>query len=186
MAKFNSYYKIPTGIDEEVCDVILKKYKNIELENSTIGGNKTKDFSWRKSKNFWIHTDHWISGMMAHFIHYANNNYFNYDLSSWGSKIQYSVYDSVGSHYDWHTDTHHSEFNPTHVRKLSISLLLSSKKDYEGGDLQIMNNPREIVDINLDIGDAIIFSSDTIHKVNPIISGKRVALVGWFAGPSFK
>ena len=49
-----------------------------------------------------------------------------------------------------------------------------------------MRNPRDIIDLDLNMGDALIFSSDTIHRVTPITKGKRVSLVGWFSGPKFK
>ena len=38
----------------------------------------------------------------------------------------------------------------------------------------------------MDMGYVIIFPSDSLHRVRPIKSGKRISLVGWYAGPKFK
>ena len=191
MAKVINYYKIPTGITKEICDSIVKSFDNEDLYDSGVFGPDQKDSNTindniRKSKNLWISTDHWISGMMAHFINCANQNLFNYDLVNWSDKIQYTVYEGKGSHYAWHTDTALSPFDNFLMRKLSISLLLSSKSDYEGGEFQIMYGPRHMDTIELDIGDAIIFPSDAAHRVRPLKSGKRISLVGWYSGPKFK
>lgn len=191
MSKVFNYYKIPTGISKEICDSIIKDFNNQDLHESTlfepnrIDSNVIND-NVRKSKNLWITTDHWISGMMAHFIHCANQSLFNYDLVNWTDKIQYTVYEGKGSHYTWHTDSATAIYNNFLIRKLSISLLLSSKDDYDGGQFQIMYGPRNMDTVELDIGDAIIFPSDAAHRVRPLKSGKRISLVGWYGGPSFK
>ena len=80
--------------------MILNKFENIKLFDSELGSDQHTDTTWRKSKHQWIPTDHWISGMMAHFIHSANEAYFHYDLAHWSGQIQYTVYDGEGTHYD--------------------------------------------------------------------------------------
>jgi PKHD-type hydroxylase len=190
--KTNSYYKIPTGITKEICNSITESFKNEILETSGLvqqeNGSFSNefDFNMRKSQNLWIPTDHWISGMMAHFIHCANKAYFKYDLENWSNEIQYTVYDGKGTHYDWHDDMSPSLYDKLLIRKLSISLMLSSQDDYRGGELQLRLGPKTMDTVNLNMGDAIVFSSDTIHRVRPLKSGKRISLVGWFAGPKFK
>ncbi len=191
MTKTTNYYKIPTGITKDVCDIIIKTFENSEFNESKILNNDTQNsnivnHNVRKSKHIWLPTDHWISGMMAHFIQCANVNFFNYDLVGWADTIQYTLYENTGSHYTWHVDSANSPFSEFLIRKLSISLLLSSKDDYEGGQFQIMYGPRHMETVQLDAGDAIIFPSDAAHRVRPLKSGKRISLVGWYAGPKFK
>lgn len=200
MSKVNDFYYIFSGIDSEICDIIKKSFKNANLKDSGIifdPNNPPKNFEnflgldskIRLSKHTWIETDHWIAGMMSHFISCANNSLFEYDLCQWADKIQYTVYDGKKSHYSWHQDSTISPYqheNQQLIRKLSISLCLSSKDDYEGGEFQIMFGPRYMKTIKLDIGDVIVFPSDSIHRVRPLKSGKRISLVGWFAGPKFK
>ena len=40
--------------------------------------------------------------------------------------------------------------------------------------------------LKLDVGDAVIFPTDTLHRVTPLKSGKRIVLCSWFGGPNFR
>jgi len=70
-------------------------------------------------------------------------------------------------------------------RKLSLSVQLSHGHDYEGCDLQFVGGnktetgPRER-------GTVIAFPSYVLHRVTPIVSGTRKALVVWTTGPNFR
>jgi PKHD-type hydroxylase len=182
----NSYYTIPTAIDKQVCECIKTQMQTtIDLEDAEVNISETE---WGVVKNRicqvgWLNTDSWIAGMMAHFIHYANINYYTYDLTSWASRIQYTKYDGNKSHYNWHTDTNIS-IMPNQERKLSISLMLSEKSVYEGGNFEIiMGDEKRIIELN--VGDALIFPSFLRHRVSPVLSGCRETLVGWYGGPFF-
>lgn len=179
MSKILQYYNIPTGIDKKIADCIIEKLEPLPLQESKTFGQT----SIRSSKNLWVNGDSWIGGMMAHFVQTANNSLFNYDLTDWEERIQYTVYDKPGDRYGWHTDL--VPGNPSVQRKLSISLCLSSADEYEGGDLQLKVG-QDFFNIKMDIGDAIVFSSDCLHRVRSIKSGKRISLVGWYGGPKFR
>ena len=184
------FYYIPTAIDKEVAEMIIRKCSDYQLEDSRVfdnDQNENIDYRYRISKHCWLATDNWIGGIMKHCIESANQSLFNFDLTKWTDKIQYTVYDEEGSHYKWHYDIAKSSIDKETVRKLSISLLLSSPDDYEGGELQLLL-PGETVmkTFKPRLGDAIIFSSMTRHRVRPIKSGKRISLVGWYGGPAFR
>jgi PKHD-type hydroxylase len=183
------FYHIPTAINRDVVEVILNQYKKVSLDQSRILIEKNNgiDLKIRNSKQCWINTDNWISGMMKHFVEVANNNFFNYNLTQWSGKIQYTVYDEKKSHYAWHSDITESTHDPNIVRKLSISLLLSDPNEYEGGVFQIMHlGDKKMTNMKPPIGTAIIFPSTTRHRVRPVKSGKRISLVGWYGGPPFR
>ena len=185
MSKSTAIYTIPTAIDQSVADVIVKQLENLPLEEATVVGKSkfVRDRDVRKSRVQWINSDTWISGMMAHFVHTANFETFHYDLETWSERIQYTVYDQQGDTYGWHTDSSESPYYRGLFRKLSISLCLSD--DYEGGELQIMDD-NKMHSFKMKCGDAIVFPSDVRHRVRPIKSGKRISLVGWFSGPPFR
>ena len=183
MAKYNGIYHIPSAINEKVAEVIKEQLFDIPLEQAKVDDNVILE-KVRSSNIHWLNTDHWIAGMMAHFVHQANNNSFEYDLYAWSDKIQYTVYDGPGTGYTWHSDQRPSTFYENMWRKLSISLCLSS--DYEGGELQIITYQNYLQTYKMQCGDAVIFSSDMMHRVRPLKSGKRISLVGWMAGPKFK
>ena len=182
------YYYIPTGIDKKIAKHIIKNIDKFgsEEDASKIAGNVVNE-KLRRSTQRWIPTDNWIAGMMAHFINEANRAYFKFDLTSWADKIQYTYYKGNGSHYSWHADAMESGLAQGDVRKLSISLLLSDPDDYEGGEFQLLfKDRREMISIKPELGSAIIFPSDALHRVRPLKGGKRVSLVGWYGGPPLR
>jgi PKHD-type hydroxylase len=182
----SNYYLIPTAIDKSVCECIKTQMQTtINLEDAKVGGSivEGKTVKHRICEIGWLNTDGWIAGMMAHFIHYANLSYFNYDLTTWAARIQYTKYNGNNSKYNWHVDTDTSMV-PNEERKLSISLMLSEKTEYEGGNFKIIIGDRK-QDIDLNIGDALIFPSFLRHRVSPIRNGCRETLVGWYGGPFF-
>ena len=70
------------------------------------------------------------------------------------------------------------------VRKISMTLLLSDEKDFEGGELQLISEEKETP--KLKQGHALFFASFLRHRVKPVTKGTRRSLVMWFGGPSFK
>lgn len=190
MSSTSGEYYIPSAIDKSVAEVILNQLKDLPLQDATVSsptGQGDKDLSIRDSKICWLTTDHWISGMMAHFINCANKDHFNYDLFAWSDGIQYTVYDKKDTFYDWHWDHKEATFygGKDLIRKLSISLCLTS--DYTGGELQILKDAnRTMESYKMNCGDVLIFPSDLVHRVRKIKTGKRISLVGWYSGPKWK
>ena len=196
MTKRANLYTIPTAITKDVADVIIKQYTNdLKWEKATIASqNPVEDEKIRQCKAASIATDSWVAGMLSHFVHCSNNQLFKFDLKGWSERIQFLMYDKPGDHYHWHSDLAPDKWNPKEdVRKLTIVLCLSSKDDYEGGELEIITSLNAVVDdfihretLKLDVGDAVIFPTDTLHRVTPLKSGKRIVLCSWFGGPNFR
>ena len=85
-----------------------------------------------------------------------------------------------GDHFQaWHTDAGADRHGD---RLLSVSVELSEPGDHEGGDLEIL--PDLIGRArSLPRGGARIFFSRALHRVTPVRSGVRWALVNW-TGPA--
>ncbi len=62
---------------------------------------------------------------------------------------------------------------------VSATLFLSDPASYEGGELSIHCDSLP-VDFKGQAGDAILYPSDSIHCVKPVISGTRLVAVTWF------
>ena len=193
------YYQIPTAIDSNIAQHLIKTVRHFGSDStkSLVGGNgMLGDGSMaegilnrelRNSSHRWIPTDNWVAGMMSHFIREANRNFFKYDLTGWSDQIQYTDYHGAGKHYDWHADSAESSIVPGTVRKLSISLLLSDPDQYEGGEFQLMfPGNKGMKSFKPALGQAIIFPSYAAHRVRPLRSGRRISLVGWYGGPQFR
>ncbi len=61
---------------------------------------------------------------------------------------------------------------------LSFTLPLSDPGDYDGGGLAIDDGLEERV-IRLAAGDAVLYPTSALHRVEPVTRGERVAVVGW-------
>ena len=88
----------------------------------------------------------------------------------------------VGDHYVWHTD-----WSPVNnkKRKLSMTVQLTDSQDYDGGNVEILDGP-ELRTIDRGIGMATVFPSWAVHRVTPVTSGTRWALVAWAVGKPFR
>ncbi|MGF1589391.1 MAG: Fe2+-dependent dioxygenase [Pleurocapsa sp.] len=92
--------------------------------------------------------------------------------------LLFSRYD-VGMSYDTHVDNALMGGSSGLCRSdLSFTLFLNSPQDYEGGELVIEGLQSE-QSYKLEAGSAIVYPSTTLHRVNPVIKGTRLVVVGW-------
>lgn len=61
---------------------------------------------------------------------------------------------------------------------ISCTVFLTPPEDYEGGEL-VMNLSGMEMAFKLNAGDAIIYPSTTLHRVNPVTSGSRQVALTW-------
>jgi PKHD-type hydroxylase len=61
---------------------------------------------------------------------------------------------------------------------LSFTLFLSDPETYDGGAL-VIDDTLEPRAIRLCAGDMILYPSGTLHRVDPVTRGERLAVVGW-------
>ena len=112
-----------------------------------------------------------------------NKKYFEYDLDNIFEFQLIKYY--KGGNYNWHCDYGISPVNGK-VRKLSMSIQLSEPKEYEGGELELINYSNYPIMLEKNIGTTIVFDSKCPHKVWPVTWGERLALVGWANGPKLR
>ena len=61
---------------------------------------------------------------------------------------------------------------------VSFTLFLSHTGSYDGGELAIEDTLEERL-VKLDAGEAFVYPANTIHRVEPVTRGERLAVVGW-------
>ncbi len=86
-----------------------------------------------------------------------------------------------GGHYGNHIDNtiQTDRFSGQKVRTdVSTTVFLSSPDEYEGGEL-IAEDSFGTHEIKLDAGDAIVYPSTSLHRVEPVTGGVRVASFLW-------
>jgi|TARA_Y100000015_G_scaffold32667_1_gene32521 PKHD-type hydroxylase len=197
-----------TDLPSDVVDLITKSLAvdfDDKMADSRLQGdslNKDK----RNSQNTWVPTTHWLGGFVWHYVERANRENFLYDLRCIdGESMQYTRYEE-GQFYGWHNDAGlATQYKPVAVgnraeglgqdflnerlemvRKLSFVLQLSDPEDYEGGNLQLLDESGSTYFAPRQKGTMILFDSRTQHRVLKVKKGVRKSIVGWTVGPRWK
>ena len=113
----------------------------------------------------------------------VNANHFGFDGVVLTEPAQFTEYPK-GGFYGWHMDSDIHCLKEPPVRKISMTILLSDPKEFEGGTLEFMTEGNKPDDLTQ--GQAIFFASFIRHRVNKVKKGIRRSLVMWFGGPSFR
>jgi len=113
----------------------------------------------------------------------CNGNHFGFEGMEISEPAQYTEYPK-GGFYNWHMDSDVNCLNEPPVRKVSMTILLSDPSEFQGGELEFMNDGNKPDDLKQ--GQAIFFASFIRHRVNKVKKGIRRSLVMWFGGPPFK
>lgn len=61
---------------------------------------------------------------------------------------------------------------------VSFTLFLSPPEDYDGGAL-VIEDGLEARAVRLGAGDLLLYPATTLHRVEPVTRGERLAVVGW-------
>ncbi len=85
-----------------------------------------------------------------------------------------------GGHYGFHVDGSVMALpNGEQMRSdVSCTLFLSDPDEYDGGELVVADTYGEH-EVKLPAGDAILYPSTSLHQVNPVTRGARVAAFFW-------
>ena len=171
----------PTGLD-----AIIAHADSLALGQAELSSLR-HDRTIRETQIAWFPRDAPTEPLyrrMEEIVLALNAQFFRFDLSGLVT-FQYAVYRGAG-HFDWHKDYGRDPHDPRQEpRKLTLSLQLSESSDYDGCDLEVRAGnaidraPRER-------GTLIAFPANVLHRVTPITSGVRKALVIWAAGPEFR
>ena len=199
-----------TDLPADVVNIIERDVSekfDMNMGESRLDGNAVNKDK-RNSYNAWIPTTHWVGGFLWHYVQRANRENFLYDLRCIDAEsMQYTRY-AEGQYYHWHndsglashykpisngdrkeTDKQQQDFmneNTELVRKLSFTLQLSDPDDYEGGNVQLLDETGESYIAPRQRGCIILFDSRTQHRVLKVTKGTRKSIVGWVVGPRWK
>src|SRR5690606_38673569 len=61
---------------------------------------------------------------------------------------------------------------------VAMTLFLASQECYDGGELYF-ESPWGAQEIKLPAGSAVVYPASTLHRVNPVTRGERIAAVTW-------
>jgi len=155
---------------------------NAKLEKAKVaGGEEKKDI--RESQIAWLYGAdiEFAFRRVTDAIININSQFFNFDLFGLAEGFQFTKYDAPTGHYGMHID---KMLNGT-VRKLSLTIQLSSPEDYEGGELALQMSKESDI-MPKELGKMVVFPSYVLHEVRPVTKGTRYSLVAWITGKPFK
>jgi PKHD-type hydroxylase len=205
------YWTYKNVIPHKVCDDIIKYYEqkkekeilgivgSTKFNKNTNNLNKEEIKKLKKIRNsniIWTE-ELWMSRYIMPYIKMANKNAnWNFQLDN-PESFQLTKY-SVNGHYDWHCDSWNEPYKEgkyaNKIRKLSMTVSLSNKTQYEGGELQFAHGNDNLKEKNkkaitckeiFSKGSLVVFPSFIWHKVQPVTKGNRYSLVVWNLGNPF-
>ena len=158
-------------VPEEV-NQIIEIGDALVLSEGKIKDDKV-DHSIRDSRIAWIHPNtetQWLFSR-AILVFKSSLPFFS-TLQS----MQYTTYDSKGSHYDWHRDIGGDEIAKARVTVGIVQL--SHPSEYTGGVLQIKYED-QVIDVMKTKGMVTTFPIQLEHRVTTVTSGVRKTLIMW-------
>ena len=173
------------------CQMVIDKGLSLKAEQAKVGmGREIKnkdepDLKKRMSTISWIPFKEMpemykqIEGEMLR----ANNNHFGYDGMQLTEPAQFTEYRAPTGHYTWHMDCDILGIKQPPVRKISMIIPLVPSTDYEGGEIEFMQEGKQM---KLQQGQAVFFASFLQHRVKAVTKGIRRSLVMWFGGPPLR
>ena len=164
-------HRLDLFLEEEV-EQIIELGDALVLSEGKIKDDKV-NHSIRNSKIAWLHPNtetHWLFDRAI--IIFSSSLPFS-TLQS----MQYTIYDSKGSHYDWHRDI--GSGDEIMKARINVAVLqLSSPSEYKGGVLQIKYED-QVIDVMKMRGMTTNFPIQLEHRVTPVTSGIRKTLIMW-------
>ena len=177
-----AYLAIPGAFSDEECNAIVSLAGTARTEQGPLYGRSGRnvDLAARNVRSSLIEraVAPWLFDRLDALFAKAAEA-FGLPVGPISEEIQILRYD-VGSHFAmWHTD---GGLDSQERRRISVSVELSERTDYEGGELEIV--PDSVARMRtLPRGSAQFFPSRALHRVTPVSRGVRWALVAWTGAP---
>jgi len=175
-----SYLAVPAAFDAAECDAIIALAGAMEAAPVYGGGERQIDPAVRNVRSRLIARAEagWLFERLDALLALGGAE-FGLPVGPIAEQIQLLRYDEGGHFALWHTD---GGTDADRQRLVSLSIELSEREDYEGGELEtvpdLIGRTR-----TLPRGSAQLFPSRALHRVTPVTRGTRWALVAWTGGP---
>ena len=166
---------VVSEIDDEI--------ENNSYEPGLLG--TTNDFfdkQTRSSTVSWLTKSKKVFKKIKTVVDEINDEFFNLDISTKPDSYQYTLYDNLHDHYNWHKDQYkQDQQTEDYIRTLSLSLCLTSSEFYEGAELFLKDGHKLNVRVfKMGYGDFVIFPANVTHRVNALREGSRASFVAWY------
>ncbi|WP_108880667.1 2OG-Fe(II) oxygenase [Anderseniella sp. Alg231-50] len=165
---------------DEECDRIVSLAQRVPASSAASpGAGRIRRLTQRLCKvtHFPQDADNkWIYDRLRDKAMELNDEVWKFELDS-VETLQFVSYGFL-NHFARHMDSGVPKFSQ---RKLTVSVQLSRSSDYGGGSLYVWSRNKDRTAPRTR-GAAMFFPSHLWHRANPILWGRRLALVGWLKG----
>lgn len=171
--------------NQQWCDKVTEATDSLAESDAKVGYRTDGhlDVGIRHSKIKWIDfrskVHRRIEADLLYLVNITNAEW-GFDIYQSVGNMQYTVY-LEGGMYKRHADTF-PDYNNT-SRKISVSVILSSDDEYEGGSFTL--GPTKVKNF-IGQGSVLLFPSYMQHSVEPVTRGIRKSLVAWIPGPAWR
>lgn len=183
----------PLGLPSDLKFSLLDAFRAPVVEyDGTIGSQvqQVSNFSIRKVKVLSLPVDllNTFSEFVTAQVSALTSAFLQKSATPCGG-FSYLKYESPGGHYDFHSDNGHV-FTQDGITKLTfdypcrqVSMVYYLNDDYEGGEIEVAPEGSSSILIKPKADHILLFPSDARypHKVHPLKSGTRYAVVNWFS-----
>jgi len=180
---FNDFYYFEKAFTDEMIEkthaMIYDNKYHFKKGKTGYGDNTDTSETNNRDIAYVPHRDHskWIYKVLSEMVFEANKNLFHFDIDMVTDPLHYVIYPTESGHLDWHMDIGRGFVNQ---RKIATTVQLSDPDEYEGGDFQCWYGGQNgFINLPRKKGDVLMFPSFFMHRVTPIKSGERKALVFW-------
>lgn len=180
---FNYLYYKEIFNHEEINDIILICEKLDSEINELDYYDTSVDAKRRNSVSYLPVNDEtlWIYEKIYDLSVSANQEMgWNFNVDGINQHIEYNTYTDNSGHYLWYSDIVNSNTN-----KLSVTLHLSLKEEYGGGNIEF-NCGHEISQPKFNVGDVVISPSYLPQRTTPILSGVKRTITLNVTGKPFR
>lgn len=129
-----------------------------------------------------ISVDHPVGLQCAKLVNIAlntNPHFRQFALPTRVTPPMFSMY-KKGMKYGRHSDAALMDGGGVAMRSdYSMTIFLSDPTEYEGGELEFPLGHNVPLTAKLPAGHAVLYPSDTLHEVRPVLNGTRMACVLW-------
>jgi PKHD-type hydroxylase len=186
--KKNKFMMTPVVLEnrfsKEECTKIVEDTINSEKYLKGLELNSDKKFGVNIKIN---EGNSWIASRIAEIFIEVNSSFYHFEISNI-SEINFLRYINEG--LDWHNDNRDKDkyskdrnlLQECRTRKMTMSVLLSSPDDFEGGKLEFIPD----FEFSASQGSVVVYPAYVVHRVTPIKTGARYILIASAKGPTFR
>jgi PKHD-type hydroxylase len=171
-----TYLAVAAAFDDAECDAIVALGGAAPMEDGPLygGDGRQVDKARRDVRSRLVARGEapWLFARLDR-LFARGAEQFGLEVGPVGEPIQVLRYDQGGHFAMWHTDA-----GVDAQRLVSMSVELSERSDYQGGELEVAPDLVGRARI-LPRGSAQLFPSRALHRVTPVTRGTRWALVAW-------